>query len=315
MKLCCYVLLWCVVVVVCCFCVLCVVCCVLCVVCCVLCVVCCVLCVVCCVLCVVCCVLCVVCCVLCVVCCVLCVVCCVLCVVCCGLWGCGLLVVGCWLLVVGCWLLVVGCWLLVVGCWLLVVGCWLLVVGCWLLVVGCWRKHTVCWCEQARPSWPEVGRNSLHALVGRFGRVCVGVRVWGAVFLPVLVLSRVVRPSCLLFPCAQLSRKVSSCCLWKRAMESLSDGLFVVSMHTPMHVSTFTSDLSGNVAPNIYGWTPMPSDRENAVGYELVLWATASQHLLQARPAVDHREPVCVGVGPVRDAGVCQTVELAFRCI
>ena len=77
-------------------------------------------------------------------------------------------------------------------------------------------------------------------------------------------------------------------------------------------VSTFTFDLRGNVAPNIYGWTPMTSDRKNVVRYETLLVLRAAEIL---NIFVDHRDTVCVGAGHVRDAGVCQAVELAFRCI
>ena len=82
----------------------------------------------------------------------------------------------------------------------------------------CKRKHAVCWYQPVRPVWPEVGRNSVLALVGCCGLWCVGVRVWGRGFLPVVV----ARPwgfvlSCSCFRAHDTSHKVcSSLCICVR---------------------------------------------------------------------------------------------------
>ena len=44
--------------------------------------------------------------------------------------------------------------------------------------------------NRGRPLWPEVGRNSVHALVGRCSRWCVVCARVGRGFLPVVCLSR-----------------------------------------------------------------------------------------------------------------------------
>ena len=44
-------------------------------------------------------------------------------------------------------------------------------------------------------------------------------------------------------------------------------------------VTTFTSDLRGNVAPEIYGWTPMPTNLKNAVRNETLLVLRAAEIL------------------------------------
>ena len=44
-------------------------------------------------------------------------------------------------------------------------------------------------------------------------------------------------------------------------------------------VNTFTSDLRGNVAPDIYGWTPMPSNLKDVVRYETLLVLRAAEIL------------------------------------
>ena len=82
------------------------------------------------------------------------------------------------------------------------------------------------------PSWPEVGRNSFtHWWVGMAGGVWVcasGARCSACG----LFVSCGFRPSCLLLYAHNCLERFSICCLWKRAMESLSNGMFVVSRDT-----------------------------------------------------------------------------------